>query len=143
MTAKEYLRQITILDAKIRRRQRQVEELKTAATHITTMFDENKVQTGHNGGDKIADIVAEWVVKEEELVYLMDELIRLKDKIITEIHQLEDVRYIQILEMRYVDQCTFEQIAVNMNYDIRWIYRLHGFALQEFTRKKMTSESHV
>lgn len=143
MTAKEYLRQIAILDAKIHRRKLQVEELKTAATHITTMFDDNKVQAGHNASDRIADIVAEWVVKEEELTYLVNELIRLKDKIIGEIHQLDDVRYIQILEMRYVDQYTFERIAVEMQYDIRWVYRLHGFALQEFTKAKLASESHV
>lgn len=143
MTAKEYLRQIAVLDAKIQRRQIEIEELKTAATHITTMFDENKVWTAGGSNDKIADIVIRWVVMEQNVAEMMDQLMNLRHKIIGEIHQLTDDRYIRILEMRYVDRETFEQIAVNMQYDIRWIYRLHGFALQEFTQKHLTSESHV
>lgn len=142
MTAKEYLRQIAVLDAKIKRRQTEIEELKTAATHITTTLDENKVWTVGGSNDKIADIVTRWVVMEQNVAEMVDQLMTLRHKIIGEIHQLTDDRYIRILEMRYVDRETFEQIAVNMQYDIRWVYRLHGFALQEFTQKHLTSESH-
>lgn len=143
MTAKEYLRQIAVLDAKIKRRQTEIEELKTAATHITTTLDENKVWTAGGSNDKIADIVTRWVVMEQNVAEMLDQLMTLRHKIIGEIHQLTDDRYIRILEMRYVDRETFEQIAVNMQYDIRWIYRLHGYALQEFAKKHLTSESHV
>ena len=142
MTAKEYLRQIAVLDAKIKRRQTEIEELKTAATHITTVFDENKVWTAGGANDKIADIVTRWVVMEQNVAEMLDQLMDLRHKIIGEIHQLTDDRYIRILEMRYVDRETFEQIAVNMQYDIRWIYRLHGYALQEFANKHLASESH-
>ena len=143
MTAKEYLRQIAVLDAKIKRRQTEIEELKTAATHITTTLDENKVWTAGGSIDKIADIVTRWVVMEQNVAEMLDQLMTLRHKIIGEIHQLTDDRYIRILEMRYVDRETFEQIAVNMQYDIRWIYRLHRYALQEFAKKHLTSESHV
>lgn len=143
MTAKEYLRQIAVLDAKIKRRQTEIEELKTAATHITTTLDENKVWAAGGSNDKIADIVTRWVVMEQNVAEMVDQLMILRHKIIGEIHQLTDDRYIRILEMRYVDRETFEQIAVNMQYDIRWVYRLHGFALQEFTQKHLASESHV
>ena len=142
MTAKEYLRQIAVLDAKIKRRQTEIEELKAAATHITTVFDENKVWTAGGANDKIADIVTRWVVMEQNVAEMLDQLMDLRHKIIGEIHQLTDDRYIRILEMRYVDRETFEQIAVNMQYDIRWIYRLHGYALQEFANKHLASESH-
>jgi len=144
MTAKEYLRQIAVLDAKIKRRQTEIEELKTAATHITTMFDENKIQVQSSGraDDKIADIVTRWMTMEQNVAEMLDQLMNLRHKIIGEIHQLTDDRYIRILEMRYVDRETFEQIAVNMQYDIRWIYRLHGYALQEFANKHLASESH-
>lgn len=140
MTAKEYLRQIAVLDAKIKRRQTEIEELKTAATHITTMFDENKIQVQSSGraDDKIANIVTRWVVMEQNVAEMLDQLMNLRHKIIGEIHQLTDDRYIQILEMRYLDLCTFEQIAVTMHMDIRHIFRLHGYALQEFTKRNMS-----
>lgn len=134
MTAKEYLRQIAVLDAKIKRRQTEIEELKTAATHITTTLDENKVWAAGGSNDKIADIVTRWVVMEQNVAEMVDQLMTLRHKIIGEIHQLTDDRYIRILEMRYVDRETFEQIAVTMHMDIRHIFRLHGYALQEFTR---------
>ena len=138
MTAKEYLRQIAVLDAKISRRQTEIEELKTRATHITTMFDENKVQSSGGSDDRMADVVTRWIIMEEEVTRMTDQLVGLKHKVIGEIHKLEDVRYIQILEMRYLDLCTFEQIAVTMHMDIRHIFRLHGYALQEFTKRNMS-----
>ena len=135
MTAKEYLRQIAVLDAKIKRRQTEIEELKTAATHITTVFDENKIQSSGRADDKIANIVTRWITMEYQVAEMLEQLMDLRHKIIGEIHQLTDDRYIRILEMRYVDRETFEQIAVTMHMDIRHIFRLHGYALQEFTQK--------
>lgn len=138
MTAKEYLRQIAVLDAKIKRRQTEIEELKTAATHITTVFDENKIQSSGRADDKIANIVTRWIAMEHQVTEMLDQLMTLRHKIIGEIHQLTDDRYIRILEMRYLDLCTFEQIAVTMHMDIRHIFRLHGYALQEFTKRNMS-----
>lgn len=141
MTAKEYLRQIAVLDAKINRRQKEVEELKLMVTSVYPMTDGDRVQSS-GSKDRVADIVAKWVDLEAEIEELVDHLVEKKHRIIGEIHQLDDVRYIRVLEMRYVDCVTFEQIAVSMHLDIRWIYRLHGFALQEFAKKHLTSESH-
>lgn len=134
MTAKEYLRQIGTLDAKINRRMKQVEELKVLATSTGSLTPGDKVQSSPSG-DKMSGIVIKWIDMEHEITAMIDELIDLKNQIIGEIHQLDDVRYIRILEMRYIDQETFEQIAVTMHMDIRHIFRLHGYALQEFAQR--------
>lgn len=134
MTAKEYLRQIGTLDAKINRRMKQVEELKVLATSTGSLTPGDKVQSSPSG-DKMSGIVIKWIDMEHEVTAMIDELIDLKNQIIGEIHQLDDVRYIRILEMRYIDQETFEQIAVTMHMDIRHIFRLHGYALQEFAQR--------
>ena len=134
MTAKEYLRQIGTLDAKINRRMKQVEELKALATSTGSLTPGDKVQSSPSG-DKMSGIVIKWIDMEHEVTAMIDELIDLKNQIIGEIHQLDDVRYIRILEMRYIDQETFEQIAVTMHRDIRHIFRLHGYALQEFAQR--------
>jgi DNA-directed RNA polymerase specialized sigma subunit len=134
MTAKEYLRQIGTLDAKINRRMKQVEELKALVTSTGSLTPGDKVQSSPSG-DKMSGIVIKWIDMEHEVTAMIDELIDLKNQIIGEIHQLDDVRYIRILEMRYIDQETFEQIAVTMHMDIRHIFRLHGYALQEFAQR--------
>lgn len=138
MTAKEYLRQIGVLDAKINRRQKQVEELKLLATSSGSLSVNDRVQSSPDG-DKMSRIVIRWIDMEHEVTRMIDQLIDLKNQIIGEIHQLDDERYIRILEMRYIDQETFEQIAVTMHMDIRHIFRLHGYALQEFTVKVLKS----
>ena len=134
MMAKEYLRQIGVLDAKINRRLKQVEELKALAISGGSMTPKERVQSSPSG-DKTANYIIKWINMEHEVTRMIDELVDLKNQIIGEIHQLDDERYIRILEMRYIDQETFEQIAVTMHMDIRHIFRLHGYALQEFTQR--------
>ena len=36
-----------------------------------------------------------------------------------------------VLEKRYLCFQSWEQIAVEMGYDLRWLYRIHGKALEE------------
>lgn len=136
MTAKEYLRQIGVLDAKINRRLKEIEELKALATGTGSMAPGDRVQSSPSG-DQLSSIVNKWVDMEREITGIIDELVDMKHKIIGEIHQLDEERYIKILEMRYIDQEKWEQIAVNMHLDIRWVYRLHGYALQEFAQKNL------
>ena len=137
MTAKEYLRQIGVLDAKINRRMKQVEELKALADGRGSLIPGDRVQSSP-AGDKMSSAVIKWVDMEVEVTAMIDELVDLKNQIIGEIHQLDDQRYIQILEKRYIDQLKWEEIALSMNMDIRWVYRLHGYALQEFSKHVLT-----
>ena len=51
--------------------------------------------------------------------------------------QLEDGRLRDVMRYRYIDGMKWEQIAVVMRLDYRWVLRLHGRALC-----KLTIESH-
>lgn len=135
MTAKEYLRQIAALDAKITGRLKQLENLKhlVAVSRSPSDITPDKVQTSLEG-DRMAAIIAEWVDIEREIDDDVDKLVRTKHRIIGEIHQLADARYIQILELRYVELMTFEQIADEMGIVLRHVYRLHGGALEAFRK---------
>lgn len=134
MTAKEYLWQIRILETKIRRRMMQVDELHALATCMGSLSPTDRVQSSPDG-DKMSGYVTKWTDMEREAVRMIDELTCLKNKIIGQIHMLDNEKHIQILEMRYIDKETFEQIAVTMHMDIRHVFRLHGYALQEFAKK--------
>ena len=53
----------------------------------------------------------------------------LRDAIAAAIGAVEDVRLRYLLERRYIDGMTWEQVAVDMSYGYRQVCRLHGDAL--------------
>ena len=73
--------------------------------------------------DKVLEI-------EEEINREIDELQTVRQEIRAALNQLEDENLKLLMEYRYIDGLTWEQIAVEMNYSYMQICRLHGKALQ-------------
>lgn len=135
MTAKEYLRQIRLLDLKIQHRMEEKKTLMSMASGVSAVSGSpDKVQTSGSteGPMRYAD---KYMDMEKEIATLIDKYIDLRNLVISQIHQLEDARYVEVLHQRYVNCYSFELIAVNMHYSIRRIYQLHSDALQEFSKK--------
>ena len=44
---------------------------------------------------------------------------------------VDSPEYQTVLEKRYLCFQSWEQIVVEMGYDLRWLYRIHGKALEE------------
>ena len=70
---------------------------------------------------------------------LESEALRLLEQTNTMIQSIEDIdnpRLQEILTRRYLKNQPFAAIAEDMNYDLRWVYRLHhqGLMLSEFKR---------
>lgn len=138
MRAKEYLRQIYLLDRRINNRIAEIEELKIHASSTSSVrYDKDRVQQSGTG-DKVSNAVIRYVDKEKEIDAMIDELVDLKHKITGEIEKLSDPRHVELLFLRYVQCKTFEEIAVHMGYSWRQVLRLHGSALQEFERAIMS-----
>lgn len=74
--------------------------------------------------DKVLEI-------EEEINKEIDELQEVCRGIKTVLGQLEDDTLRLLMEYRYLDGLTFEEIAVKMHYSWRWVIKLHGKALAE------------
>ena len=74
--------------------------------------------------DKVLEI-------EEEINKEIDELQEVCRGIKTVLGQLEDGTLRLLMEYRYLDGLTFEEIAVKMHYSWRWVIKLHGKALAE------------
>lgn len=72
---------------------------------------------------------------ENEIDMLVDRYIDNKRIIISQIDSMADEMTYQILFSRYVEQKTFEKMAIEMNYCYKQIIRRHGKALQEFEQK--------
>lgn len=77
----------------------------------------------------MADCVAKIVDLQAEINADIDALVDLKREILETIKGLENVEYQTILERRYLCFETWEKIAAEMGYDLRWLFRLHGKAL--------------
>ena len=71
---------------------------------------------------------------EKDTDRLVDEFMRKRNHIISQIDSMENTDYYHVLSMRYVKQNTFEEIAQATNWSIRKIFTIHGRALQEFER---------
>lgn len=138
MTAKEYLRQLWNLDREITIKYRELETLR-AQIGIRAMPDPNE-NIGHSGNtsDPVADIVTKIIQMETCLNRKIDKLIDLRATITDQIDSMDNRTYRMILTCRYVLMMTWEQVSESIGYDVRHCTRLHGCALQAFTKQYMS-----
>ena len=59
----------------------------------------------------------------------MDALSRVRCEIECSLQSIEDGTLRLLMEYRYLNGMTWEEVAVKMNYNYRWVLRLHGRAL--------------
>ena len=129
MTPKEYFQECLKLDNKISEKQNQLDLIKASFVSAVKIKDINVQTSGENGYENHLATLFDF---NDEINMDVDKLVNYKLKLSLEVNQLEDDRYRMILSERYFKGKRFEQIAVDRNYDIRWVYRLHGKALQAF-----------
>ena len=131
MTPKQHLRQLRQINKRIDTQLEQVEQLRAMAEKITTNHDHAKARGRH---DKMAETVAKMVDLQQKINNDIDKYIDLKADIIKGIEKIEQADYWQILTLRYQKYESWENIAKTLGYTERWIFTLHGRALQEFQR---------
>lgn len=130
MTVKEYLGQAYRLDQRINSKLEQVDslnELATKATSILTGMPKNP--------NKSKSIVADTVVKiidlQTEINKDIDRLVDLKREIVAMIKSVSNTEHQTLLELRYLCFKSWEQIAVDMGYNVRHVYRIHDEAVDK------------
>ncbi len=101
--------------------------IKATSTLNTTGVPSNK------NVHSMEDIIVKMFDLENEINNDIDTLVDLKAAIISKIKQVEDPEYRMLLELRYLCFKKWEQIAVEMGYDLRWIHRLHNKALEKIS----------
>ena len=119
MTAKEYLNQIREKDAAINRMIRQKENLKGMLYTIGSPGTGEKVQTSKSGSSRYEELFAKISEKEDEINNKIDD-------------ELPDDVHISVLYERYVELKSWNQISDDMNYNVRYLFHIHGAALNEF-----------
>ena len=134
MTAKEYLKQAHHPDAMIHCRLREIDYRKDLSSNLSgAKFDampKNPNRMVEAPFVKCPEKIDEIQQDVEKKVAL---LISLRDELSVRIHLLEDHDEQLVLQYRYIDNCTWEEIAGIINVSVRTVHRIHGSALQHFS----------
>lgn len=77
----------------------------------------------------MADAIGKIIDLQNEINADIDRLVDLKREIVAVIKAVEQPEYQTLLEKRYLCFLTWEQIAVDMNYGIDNVFKLHKKAL--------------
>lgn len=132
MTAKEYLQQVKVKNARIRNLQRDKETLRELMFSLGNSGGEGeRVQTSPDF-DKFGTMYSRIDDKERQITNSINELVDFKLKVSEEIGQLNDERYIDVLYRKYVLCQSWKEISAEKGYSIRYAQQLNGQALLDF-----------
>lgn len=134
MTTKQYLSRFQRINQEIDGNLAEIFRLKTMAMSITVAQKDVNVQSSGES-DRMASAVAKIVDLEREIDEKIDGMKVSREKMISQIAQIDNDMEYTVLYQHYIQNLTFEKIAENSNYSIRHIFRVHGNALQSFEQK--------
>ena len=132
MTPKEYLQQAYRIDRKIKLDIEKLSAMRSALFGKAVSYESDGSQhTPHGNGIEAAMLrVLEY---EERINAEIDRLTDTRLKIEQVINLVPDDTQREVLTRRYLLYQKWEYIAVEMNYNIKWIFKLHGKALSKLT----------
>jgi 3-methyladenine DNA glycosylase/8-oxoguanine DNA glycosylase len=137
LTAKEYLQQAFRVDQRINSKLEQVMSLRELATKATATLSDMP-RNPSRGHHRMEDVIVKILGLESEINAEAERLVDLKREIVTVVDKVASTELRTLLELRYLCFKTWEQISVEMSYDIRWVHRLHNRALDEVDRIRHT-----
>lgn len=134
MTTKDYLNQVSRLDSMIQNKMSEILQYRELSVSLSAVSSDIKVRTSPDM-DKIGNSIARLDEMEKQLDEMIDHFVDKKTHIIAQIDAVKDEVYYQVLFARYIEKKTFEKIAMELNYSLRQISRVHEKALAEFEKK--------
>ena len=130
MTAKEYLNQAYWLDRRIDSKLEQLSALSDMATKTTSIMSDDVVSHTRNM-HSMQDIIAKIVDMKAEINADIDHLVDLKREIMQVVKAVPNPEHQTLLELRYLCFKSWEDVAQELGYNVRHIYRLHDEAVEQ------------
>lgn len=131
ITAQEYLEQVKVKEAAIKNLERDRTNLVAMMYSMGGAGSGDRVQSSKDL-DKFGTLYGKIDEKEREIVNEISKLIDFKLKVSSEINNMKDGRYIELLHRRYIEHESWNAISIDMQYSLKHITKLHRRALQEF-----------
>ena len=131
MGIRNYLNEIRHLDLLIDSKLEQVNQIRNQMIYVSPTFGE-RVQGSHDP-DKFTNGVAKIIELEKVINEDIDKLVDMKMKAREIIETLDTVVEKAILYKHFFEGKSFEDIAVEVNYSVRWVYKIHGDAMDKLS----------
>jgi DNA-directed RNA polymerase specialized sigma24 family protein len=131
MTAKEYLRRLARFEANIKAKKERLSVLKEMAESVRSPVITDMPKGSPGGTSRLEESVMKMISLENEINNDEARLVAEKTKALEMIGKIQNPDYQTVLISRYFKNESWEQIATDMFFTERWIYTLHGRALQE------------
>jgi hypothetical protein len=127
--AKEFLKQVEMLDLRIKNKLIEQQQWRDIALGITANMEGERVQSC-GSQSKMADAVIKCVDMEAEIDGLIDTLVDTKKAVIQTIERLDSATEYNMLHMRYIQYKSLQEIADHYGRDYGWVTTTHGRALK-------------
>ncbi|MFQ7292602.1 MAG: hypothetical protein ACLRQ0_10245 [Monoglobales bacterium] len=134
MTAKQWLNRGYRINEEINELMREQKQALLQATS-TALGGGEKVQSSN--GNTVERRFVNYAAYSETIDMWIDELYSIKREIVLEIRKVDDFRLRRLLFLRYIKFYTWDMIAQKMNYDIRYIHKLHNCALKKIKKRAL------
>ena len=133
MTGKEYMEQIRNVRREIRLLEEQILRDTVYASNVKAIrYDVDRVQTSPDG-DRMADIISGIVGAEEKMYNKVKYLMQKEEEAREYLIQLKE-EHERVLVLHYLEGLKWEDVAVKVGYDDKYIYDVKKTALDELTK---------
>ena len=131
MTIQNYLSQINYLSQNIAAKTEQAKDLKSFYTLIFShiSLSDGKIPANDDITKRRVETAVNYQKLEKEISEELDQLLLLKQTLQSAIEHITEPKYRILLTLRYLNNLKWAEIAQRMNYDERWVRRLHKPAL--------------
>ena len=130
MTTKEYFEQALTLNKRINSKLDHLGTLREMATKASATLSDMP-HSGTRNVHRMEDIISKIVDLENEINGDIDRFVDMKREYMLVIGDIKNPVYQLVMEQRYLCCRTWEHISLELGYELRWLHRLHGRALQE------------
>ena len=128
MTPKEFLRRVREIDRRI---DETLERLDRMRARLEAGRSSNLSGMPRGGALDWTETADRVIELERRYNSQIRDMCRLKQAAVDAIDRVEEASLREVLELYYLDGYTWERVAETMHLDLRWVYRLHGRALQQ------------
>ena len=129
MNAKAFLMRGINLERRVDTIKEQIEHYKSLVNDCSVTYSDSPKSTASNY--KLEECTQKIMDLQEELCEAMADLVDVTCEISRAIQKIENYDYQDLLVKRYVLGEPWEKIATDLGYELRYIHKLHGRALQE------------
>jgi DNA-directed RNA polymerase specialized sigma subunit len=130
MVAKEYLKKIARMESYIQSKKERLAVLKEMSSGISSPKFDGMPRNPNKGRSRLEETILKYIDLENEIKEDEKKLEHEKLYLLEAISRIEEPEYQTILISRYFKHQSWNDIANSLFYTKRWLYSLHGRALE-------------